>query len=323
MNIYLNYIRKIIDGNAFSEQMTDNDMKGIPFYIRYDYLFYWLTIQNKKFVFVERKEGADYTIELLRKQAEIIKELFKTQVIFGFEDVLSVNRQRMVQKNLSFIVPNKYLYLPQLFIDLRERLDKKIKISKFLQPCAQMIVLYHIQKETTSELNFKALAAKLQYSQMAITKAAEELKRYNICQIEGAKEKRIIFSKNNKELWDNALNFMTTPVAKKVYVDSIPNSITFVKSSDTALAHYTDLAEGNTDHFACSKTIFSNYIKNGQFKDANEVEGTYCIELWRYNPELLKRDNLVDPLSLFLCFRESNDERIQFALKQVLSKIQW
>ena len=39
---------------------------------------------------------------------------------------------------------------------------------------------------------------------------------------------------------------------------------------------------------------------NGTF---NAVEGKYRIELWKYNPALLAKGNMVDALSLALCYK--------------------
>jgi len=323
MNIFLDYIRKTIDSNALGIQLSDNELKGIPIYIKYDYTLFWLTIQNKEFVFAIRNEGNEYTTELLRRQADILKDVFKKQIIFGFKNIPSINRHRMIQKKLSFIVPNKYLYLTPLFIDQRERLDKKNKISKILSPSAQAIILYHLQKMPLGNLNFKSIAHRMNYGQMSITKAAEELSGFGICQIEGTKEKRLVFPKNNKTLWDAAIDYMGNPVGKTIYVDSLPENIRFIKSNVTALSYYTDMAEGNIDFYACSSKVFSKHLKAGLFKDANGLEGRYCMELWKYDPDLLQNDNLADPLSLFLLFRESNDERIQLVLNQLLNKVKW
>jgi hypothetical protein len=52
-------------------------------------------------------------------------------------------------------------------------------------------------------------------------------------------------------------------------------------------------------------------------------EQTNELQLWRYNPKLITSEDYVDPLSLFLCFKEEPDERVQMALEEMMEKIKW
>ncbi len=46
------------------------------------------------------------------------------------------------------------------------------------------------------------------------------------------------------------------------------------------------------------------------------------VEVWAYSPKSLATGAAVDPLSLFLCFRDDSDERIQAALEQLVEEIE-
>ena len=47
------------------------------------------------------------------------------------------------------------------------------------------------------------------------------------------------------------------------------------------------------------------------------------IEVWFYTPKLLAVDYRVDRLSLYLTLRNSPDERVIKALRQILGGVQW
>ena len=47
------------------------------------------------------------------------------------------------------------------------------------------------------------------------------------------------------------------------------------------------------------------------------------VEIWRYDPSLLAINGVVDPLSLYLCMRTSDDERIRIELKNLMGSIEW
>ena len=48
------------------------------------------------------------------------------------------------------------------------------------------------------------------------------------------------------------------------------------------------------------------------------------IEIWKYDPELLARKGVVDPLSLYMSMKNTKDERVEMmALDTLLEKFQW
>ncbi len=68
--------------------------------------------------------------------------------------------------------------------------------------------------------------------------------------------------------------------------------------------------------------------KNNTLVKANKYEGQYCLEIWKYNPqtllgELSNHKDVVDPLSLYLSLKESQDERIEMALEQIKKQFIW
>ena len=47
------------------------------------------------------------------------------------------------------------------------------------------------------------------------------------------------------------------------------------------------------------------------------------IEVWRYNPMLLAKSNVVDPLSLYLSLKTNEDERVRIELKNLINNVKW
>ena len=89
---------------------------------------------------------------------------------------------------------------------------------------------------------------------------------------------------------------------------------------DNALAEYTYMADGMGEAFAVYKNDDAiKRLKNGGV--FNTVEGKYRIELWKYNPALLAKDGMVDGLSLALCYKDTDDERVVGELNDLVKKI--
>lgn len=140
-------------------------------------------------------------------------------------DFLSIlERKRLIQKGINFVVPGKQLFLPELLIDLREQFPRKKEKKDSLTPSSQALLLFHIlhRYEKIENLSFKELAQKFGYTQMAITKIADDLRHNELCTIEGTKEKYIHFHGPIPELWHMAKPVLVSPVIKRVYTDTLP-----------------------------------------------------------------------------------------------------
>ena len=252
------------------------------------------------------------------------------------KELTAYNRKRLIEKGINFIVPGKQLYLPEFLIDLRESFTKtrtKSKNEKLL-PSAQFILIYHILHRNESakleNLSFKEMANKLGYTAMAITKAVENLKYLGVVNVVGEKQKFIRFRQNIVELWQDMelRKLWITPVLKKVFLDEIPDGLFLLKSNISALSVYSDINPDRQKSYAINKTLFYELQKNNPFINANEYDGKYCLEVWKYNPlklvsEMQNYSNVIDPLSLYLSLQENKDERIEMALEQIKLKFIW
>jgi hypothetical protein len=84
-----------------------------------------------------------------------------------------------------------------------------------------------------------------------------------------------------------------------------------------ALAHYTSLNPTGKTHFAIEESAWKEFAdKSASFP--NEYGGSIAVEIWKYPPSLLRiNQNYADPLSLYLCYKDDEDERVRMALKEL------
>lgn len=176
---------------------------------------------------------------------------------------------------------------------------------------------------------FKELAARLNIKVMEISRAVDNLKKSELCEVEGSKVKAIRFTMNKPDLWQEVekRQLWISPVLKRVFVDEKPKEAILL-SSTSALSEYSDMNPSRQKYYAIEKAVFYELQKKKTLVEANEHEGKYCLEVWKYNPgtlvsELKKDSPVVDPLSLYLSLKESRDERIEMALEQIIEKFIW
>lgn len=321
------YITQVSGEEAWIKPLAD--AKGrLPFYLGEAYDFGVIDLFQHRFLLAILKEGS-FTVGQLRKQADLIRADLLVQVIFVLPEVDAITRSRLMEQKVNFICPGKQMFIPVLFLDLKEQFEEKGRETenKTLIPSAQLILMHHLYDLAKgfvgSITSFKELAKQLDYSPMAITKAAVDLEKYELCTVGGTKEKTLLFAGDKKTFWERCKPFLSSPVKKTVFVDLLPE-IEQIRAGEYALPFYTDMNPSDQPVFAMGKYQFQYLQKSGGIPEQYEREGKYKLEIWKYQPEVLlsksKWQNNVDPLSLYLSLRHIKDERIQLALEQIEEK---
>jgi hypothetical protein len=125
-----------------------------------------------------------------------------------------------------------------------------------------------------------------------------------------------------EEIWSKSYPRLACPIQEVVYcneIEVIPEILRYI-TFDKALAEYTFMADFTGEAVAVYKNddVIKRLKNNGTF---NTVEGKYRVELWKYNPALLAKDGIVDALSLALCYKDTDDERVIGELNDLVKKI--
>lgn len=318
MNDVKKYILETLGVTIELKDANPNKLKGLPFFMVNTYKFKKATLFDRDIILMFIQD--EFTADKLRKHIDLAQEAFNKIVIAVIEPIEAYNRLRLVEKKVPFIIPGKQMYIPHLLIDFKEYAATKSEMPTKMQPAAQCLLLYHLQVESLEGINFKNISEKLYYGQMTITRAAHFLDNAGICKIEGTKKKYLHFEKSNRELWDATKDLMINPVKKSNYYTGWVGGENVYKTNINALAHYSDLNDEVLEYYAV-RPGYVKFIEGANLKKINSLEGNVFIEEWLYDPGLLTKGEFVDPLSLYLCFRDNQDERIQMALEQIIENI--
>ena len=322
MNEVVNYINDVLGTRVTYKKIAPEKLKNLPFFLAKGYDFGEIRLYNQKIVLLSVKD--DFTTEALRTHLTKVQSILDAVVVAVIPQVDAYKRLRMIEKRVPFIVPGKQMYMPDLMVSLKEYGNTRIEDQQpaNMQPAAQLILLYHLLVEPLEGLNLGTIAQKLGYNPMTITRAAFYFHNTGLCKIEGTKEKFMNFEKTKRELWDIAEPKMTNPINKTQFYTGYTLDQNLKKANINALAHYTELNDEQVEFFAMHPG-YGRFIGGVNLKAIDPMEGNICIEEWRYDPALLTKTEYIDPLSLYLCFRENKNERIEMALEKLLEQIQW
>ena len=300
----------------------DGQMVKLPYYLKAGNVFTECTIEEQKCMLMIPEEQSDGTT--LAKRAIEIGEMTGRQVILLLENIDAVRRRVLIGNRTSFVVPGKQVYLPYMGALLTERgMANTIETDKkTFSPAAQVLLLWHLQKDSFERRNISEIAKQFPYSVKTVSGAAKELEQAGICEIEGDNSGKYLHLIRKEEIWEKAIEKLASPIQEVMYcneINLIPEGLRYV-TYDNALAEYTFMADFSGEAYAVYKNDDAiKRLKNGGA--FNKVEGKYRIELWKYNPALLAEGDAVDGLSLALCYKDTDDERVMGELNDLVKKI--
>ena len=251
-----------------------------------------------------------------------LTSLFNLPTVFLLASCPAYERQRLIDKNVFFVVSEKYAHLPMLVANERIR---RTKIAKTLTPVAQYILLYHLQVESLEGMAALDMEGKLPYAYTSITLGITCLADLGLCEkvADGSKRKVMRFQKAGKELWERALPLLVNPVEQKIYCDEFLSKASFPVCGINALAHYTRLNPDPEQIIMMSVGQFREMKASGALVRPNEFDGNVVIEAWKYPPvaKMGETPRWVDKLSLALSLRDDDDPRVEKEVELMIEKL--
>ena len=316
INKISDYLNELI-GNDINLLPTEKEaVAKLPFTLANNYDFHDMEIiGNRITVAVPTEPDECSPMQLAKHQAKMM-DVFEHTVVFALDEIESYNLTRLTRARVNFIVPNKIIFIPSLMMVLKEVRKSNKTLPDTMPPVAQLILLYHIQVKNLSGMTTAELANIVSMAYPTINVALRWLERNDFIDLMGRKQKYVKFVADGKELWKKALPLMTSPIECTIYADTKP--LESLLANETAMGHYTMLAEPNNPIVAISKATAKKYssLFNKQYGDVK-------IEVWKYAPSLLSENEYVDRLSLYLCLKDSNDERVQIECDTLIEEMKW
>lgn len=309
---------------VFYQQLTGQNLevvralpeltKLLPVMIIGAYSIYDTEIMGMPVILMEVKNPKIVTPLQLQKHQKLVMAKTAMPVVFVLERIASYNLLRLATARVNFIVPGKQIFVPTLMMNMKKVKDGIVLEEEFMPAMAQCILIYHIEHGGLTGKSACELAEQFHVSYPNISRALRWLEKKGLCLLNGTKSKSLAFDEDCRGLWEKALPLMPSPVERIVYTDQyLENS---KLAGESAMEDLTMLAGPQTPVIAVSKTE-AKVHKSHLFKH----EGKYVVEVWRYDPNLLTTGSIVDPLSLYLSMKASNDERIQIELDKLVNFI--
>lgn len=305
------------------QERSKAQMEGATIGDLLTYKFYDGEFHGMPLLFVEPK-GKVATPRCLSVTANNLTSLLQLPIVFLLPACPAYERQRLIDKDVYFVVSEKYVHLPMLLANERVR---KTKQAKTLTPVAQYLLLYHLQIGSIEGMAARDIEDKIPYSYASITLGLTCLEDLGLCKkvAEASKRKVIHFDMKGMNLWEQAQPFLVNPVEERIYCDGLLSDDSFPECGINALAHYTRLNPDPERTIMMSVKQLRNFKSSEALVRPNEFDGNIIIEAWKYPPVTATgvKAEWVDKLSLAISLREDEDPRVEGEVERLINETEW
>lgn len=320
----ITYVKTISDMDLKVKCPETELMKRLPIAIISTYECYKAELKISDVTIVdlmllEPVDSASCTPAQLQKHQQLVTNSLGQHTVFVLDSLAAYNVTRLPAARVNYIIPGRQIFIPSLLIELKKISFDFPDENAPMPPLAQVIILMQLSGTSMEGKDSEQIRMDLYTSYSNLRRAINWLITSKIIQMVGGKKKTIEFLAHKRELWDLVLPKMPSPVERVYYTDTEPDNPLNRLSGETAMGELTMLAHPEGTTFAVDKAWAA-----GHANVLDKQYGRNRVEVWRYYPWLLSYgSNIVDPLSLYLCLRDSKDERVQIELEKLINNFKW
>lgn len=219
-------------------------------------------------------------------------------------------------KGVGYIMPGARLSVPGKLMLVTRHIAAAKGPKGRMSVHAQLVVLWHLVKGQDGRGSFSDILAGAGVDKSHLSRAARELERLGLAQIDRSwRAHSIVFGKKD-ELWKRASALMTSPVLRRIRLPAVPSGLP--TAGIEALSERTMLAPDEEPTYA---------VKRGDSR-VDETKNTMysgpTVEIWKYDPLIFSEDGRsVDSLSLWLSLRGETDPRVRKEMDLMMEAFKW
>lgn len=307
------YINEYVSVDASFVPMKKSLLDELPMSVSEDFELYEGSILDHHVVLTCIDDAGFMAPLQLYKKISLLEQKLNALVILVAEKVVSYKVTRLTKYRINFIIPYKQLFLPSLLMSFRK--ETANELSEHITPITQMLILYHLEVDAIHGMDTHSLAERLRVSYSSMNRAVRWLYERGLITLTNEKVKLIEVSETKKDLWEKVLPLLENPIEEIVFTDSNLNAS---QAGINALSEYTMINREQHECYALTRAELNSLQVPTDKRFGNNV-----VQIWRYSPSLLSGTNTVDKLSLYLSLKDSDDERIQIELDNLIKEIPW
>lgn len=287
--------------------------KAVPLYLLQKYSMYKTIICDKECLLLVSKDNK-VLIKQLLKHTEQFNNLGYDNVVFCFQTINTEQRKRLLDYKIAYIIPYLQIYLPFIYLNMKEKYKKEININTF-SPSTQLVYI-DIMLNQSDNIEINEIIQKTKLSRMTINRAMRELIQLGVVYTNGKNTRKEYKRLDKEKYWAIGKKYLKSPIKKTIWVNK--DTLDEVYSGDSALEQLTMMSSMEYKVYAVDKRNINHYLP---YEITNQSEHCCKLEIWNYDPRLFKdENNNVNIISLYSSFKNSNEERIHIELEELMEE---
>jgi len=310
-----------IYGRAFSYyKQLDPDL---PLFLKDGHSFFEIEIFSQKIILVSIDESSRFNITSLKKNETLYINKLSTPIAYSFEHITTFQRKSMVENSLPFISKNGQIFLPFLgsYFQRCNSIESSPNLEHFT-PTSQLLFLLLLYSDDDFMINKSSAASILEVTPMSISRASRQLMDLKLIEQINIGTNTLLHRTLSKiDSLKVAESYLIYPVSDTISVEDTNELDILSFSGEYALTLCSSLGYPRNREFAVYKKRSDRYLLTSFSSDLT-MRATYAtIQLWKYDPSIFSINNIVDPVSLMCCFKDTKDERIEKCLDDIKEDI--
>ena len=300
----------------------------LPYFIQDAYEVLTGTLLGHPLTIACDKAREPMSAQQISQHTKQIGELFQTPVIVALPAIAPGERKQLIQHGIAFVVPGRQLFAPSMGMILSERYGTQtLRAAEIASPATQALLIWFLNQHPVSDTWHPfEVAAALGYAGMTATRAVRELLQFELFALEErGRAKYLKLTDSRRALWEKAKPYLRTPVMKTLW--TYDRNILAVADArfagESALARLSMLNEPQQPVIAITSESAQQARQDDIFFEPKELADAIAVQIWRYIPNMLAKEKIVDPLSLWLSLKDNPDDRIQMALDDIEENFLW
>lgn len=316
------YLGETLHGRFHLRELKD--LGKFPAFLTHTYTFYYATIAGRRCVFLAAGREVASPSDIA-KHVNLVRSADEGIVVFAAPSLGAHNRSRLIKHRVPFVVPGNQLYIPDLALDLREYFRAyNAYHPDGLTPAAQAVLFYYLLGLGTPEPNPSLIATQLHLTAMSIGRAFDDLVAHGLADSQKqGRARNLHFKDRGRSLLESAQPYLRSPVRSIKYLKGRLLAPHLKRAGESALADLTNLSEPHTRTYAIAARDWRTFASRHHVTETDALDADFIIETWAYEPAALSNKPTVDPLSLYVQFRDHADERVAGAARELLEHMSW
>ncbi len=275
---------------------------------------------------IEPKNSLEF--DVLQKVQNQVEKKEPIQWLISADKINPRYRALFIKNNVPFIFKDQSIYAPLLGLKINRNQMRKTSntneeiVAKPIAALELKILAGVLSNQLNLEdFNLDDLLTVLEkrnfnLSKMTLSRAINQLIKRELVTAQGSGPNRQLNFKPKNDIWLSTQHIPVKTGTKLIEVKWPIIKKGNILSGESALQHYSDLAESEQRTFAVTQKDYD--LLKQTFGKSEAIKKPTFIEVRKISPKLFSIKGSLNPIELYFELRDHMDERVQLSLSQML-----